>query len=249
MKFTSTLIGLTVASVTVNAQAGATIKVSVGENGALQYSPNNLAAEVGTSIEFDFFPKNHTVTQSSFADPCHPLDGGFFSGFVPTKESPPGTSFTIVVKDTKPIWYYCGQTTGNHCQAGMVGAINAPTSGNTLEKFALLAKNATTSTSPSGGAVGGVLKSGSNSTSSSSSSISNTAYTTKSYTSAYTSNFVTYTVTSTTTLFTVAPTATTISSGGAFSTTSSAGAAFTGSAAKIGFNSGAVLLAAAAMMY
>ena len=120
MQFTNTLFGLVaVTAASVNAQAGATIKVTVGAGGVLQYSPNNLVAAVGTAVEFDFFPKNHTVTQSSFANPCHPLSGGFFSGFVPTKDSPSGTSFTIIVNDTKPIWFYCGQTTGNHCQSGM----------------------------------------------------------------------------------------------------------------------------------
>jgi len=250
MQLTNTLFGLVaVAAASVNAQAGTTVKVTVGDGGVLQYSPNNLAVAVGTAVEFDFFPKNHTVTQSSFANPCHPLDGGFFSGFVPTKDSPSGTSFTVIVNDTKPIWFYCGQTTGNHCQAGMVGAINAPTSGNTFEKFAALAKNATTSTSPPGGAVGGILKVSSNSTSSTSSA-SSSAYTTKAYTSTYTSNSATYTVTATTTLFTVAPSATTASSGGASSTSSSSGTAFTGAASSLNvFNTGAVLFAAAAMLY
>jgi plastocyanin len=251
MQLTNTLFGLVaVAAASVNAQAGATVKVTVGDGGVLQYSPNSLAVAVGTAVEFDFFPKNHTVTQSSFANPCHPLEGGFFSGFVPTKNSPSGTSFTIVVNDTKPIWFYCGQTTGNHCQSGMVGAINAPTSGNTFEKFAALAKNATTSTSPPGGAVGGILKVSSNSTTSSTSSASSSAYTTKAYTSTYTSNSATYTVTATTTLFTVAPAATTASSGSTSSTSSSSGAAFTGAASSLNiFNAGAVLFAAAAMFY
>jgi hypothetical protein len=69
--------------------------------------------------------QNHSVIQSSFANPCHPLNSGFFSGFVPTKDSPSGTTFTITVNDTSPIWIYCGQTVENHCQSGMVAAINA----------------------------------------------------------------------------------------------------------------------------
>ena len=105
------------AAAEVSAQKGATVKVTVGANGNLQYNPPNLKAEVGTQVEFSFFPKNHTVTQSSFKDPCHPLDGGFFSGFVPTTDSPSGTTFTITVNDEKPIWFYCGQ--GKHCQNGV----------------------------------------------------------------------------------------------------------------------------------
>jgi len=254
MQLTNTLLGLAAVTVaSVSAQAGTTIKVTVGEGGVLNYSPNNIAATAGTAVEFDFFPKNHTVTQSSFADPCHPLAGGFFSGFVPTKDSPSGTSFTIIVNDTKPIWFYCGQTTGNHCQAGMVGAINPPATGNTLDKFVALAANATTSTSPPGGAAGGILKVNSNSTSSSTTSATSSAYTTKAYTSTYTSNGATYTVTATTTLFTAGSAATTASSGGSSSSSTSSGSVAspsTGAASGLTvFNAGAVIFAAAAMLY
>ncbi|KAH8589308.1 Cupredoxin, partial [Bisporella sp. PMI_857] len=111
-------------------------QVKVGANN-LTYTPSNIIAAPGTKIEFSFFPKNHTVTQSSFSDPCHPLAGGFFSGFVPTQPAAAGSSsFTITVNDTKPIWFYCSQTAGDHCQKGMVGSINAPKTGNrTLEAF------------------------------------------------------------------------------------------------------------------
>lgn len=51
----------------------------------------------------------------------------FFSGFMPTTAAENSTSqrltYTIRVPDEKPIWFYCSQ--GKHCQAGMVGAINA----------------------------------------------------------------------------------------------------------------------------
>jgi hypothetical protein len=49
---------------------------------------------------------------------------------------------------------------GDHCQTGEVGVINAPETGDTLEAFFSLAKNATNSTSPlapNTGAVGGIL--------------------------------------------------------------------------------------------
>jgi plastocyanin len=117
MRVSSSTIALALAASSVNAQQAQTIKVNVGADGVLTYNPANLVAPVGTKVEFHYFPKNHTVTQSSFKDPCHPLEGGFFSGFVPTTETPSKTTFTIEVKDTKPIWFYCGQA--NHCQKGM----------------------------------------------------------------------------------------------------------------------------------
>jgi hypothetical protein len=45
----------------------------------------------------------------------------FFSGFIPTNAQGQLT-FTLPVRDTNPIWFYCTQ--GMHCQAGMVGVIN-----------------------------------------------------------------------------------------------------------------------------
>jgi hypothetical protein len=51
----------------------------------------------------------------------------------------------------------------------MVGAINAPSTDTTLEAFMTLVQNSTASTSPPGGAIGGVLKVNLNSTSTSAS--------------------------------------------------------------------------------
>lgn len=54
-------------------------------------------------------------------------------------------SFSIVVNDTTPIWAYCRQT--NHCESGMVFAINAnDSSAKSFSAFQALANssNATT---------------------------------------------------------------------------------------------------------
>lgn len=101
------------------------LRVDVGPNGQLIYSPNNITELPRTVVEFSFNPRNHTVSQSSFDVPCQPLDGGFSSGFVATTQSASDAVFQITIKDTKPIWFYCGQVNGNHCQSGMVGSINA----------------------------------------------------------------------------------------------------------------------------
>jgi hypothetical protein len=147
------------------------------------------------------------VTQSSFADPCHPLSNGFFSSFVPTSSSPSGTTFTILINDTKPIWIYCGQTANSHCQSGMVAAINAPATGNTLEAFIAKAKNATASTSPPSSApLGGILKVGSASNNSSSASVISTTKTvTATITTLVTANGNTYSTTYGTTYTTALP--------------------------------------------
>ncbi|KAH8900247.1 hypothetical protein GQ53DRAFT_741189 [Thozetella sp. PMI_491] len=133
-----------------NPAGGKRIKaVIVGVDGKLEFSPPSFQELPGTYVQFSYNPKNHSVVQSSFEDPCHPLSNGFSSGFVPTTASPSGAIFEIVVPDTKPIWFYCAQTTGNHCQSGMVGAINAATSGDkTIDSFKALAAKASGSTIP-----------------------------------------------------------------------------------------------------
>lgn len=118
-----------------------------GDGGKLEYSPEAIAAQPGDQVVFHFHPKNHTVTQSSFADPCGLKDGGFDSGFVPVPANQTGSlpTWSITVNDTQPIWVYCKQaakTVNSHCGAGMVFAVNcgldgAPNSFTNFKKAAL----------------------------------------------------------------------------------------------------------------
>lgn len=155
MQFSTLLTSSTLllaGSALVNAQATDKAQVQVvkvgGQNGELTFSPNSIKAAVGTYVQFQFWPKNHSVIQSTYDKPCLPIKqstpeiAGFSSGFMPVaagaKEMP---VYTVQVKDEKPIWFYCGQ--GKHCNSGMVGVINAPASGEkTIEKHMELAKNA-----------------------------------------------------------------------------------------------------------
>ncbi|KAH8153447.1 uncharacterized protein LAJ45_02260 [Morchella importuna] len=108
-----------------------------GKTPMLRYMPDNVIAKPGDKILFDFKAANHTVTQSSFEQPCQALDGGFKSGVRMNPTDITGLStFQIDVKDDKPIWVYCG--VGTHCQKGMVFAVNA---GNKLSDFQTAAKN------------------------------------------------------------------------------------------------------------
>jgi plastocyanin len=100
------------------------LKVQVGEE-ALKFTPEDIREPPGTLLEFSFFPKAHTVTQSSFDKPCQPLNDGFSSGFIPTNSSPSAATFEYTVHSNTPVWFYCAQTNGDHCQSGMVGSINA----------------------------------------------------------------------------------------------------------------------------
>ncbi|KAJ7270003.1 Cupredoxin [Mycena haematopus] len=129
--------------------------IKVGIDG-LSYTPSNISAAIGDTVTFEFHPKNHTVTQSSFSQPCKALAEtsttgqiGFKSGFQPVAANETDfPNFQITINDTTPIWGYCGQT--GHCQAGMVFSINAVESGpNNFAAFQAIA-NASGSTSASG---------------------------------------------------------------------------------------------------
>ncbi|EPT04198.1 hypothetical protein FOMPIDRAFT_1113904 [Fomitopsis schrenkii] len=116
---------------------GTTHKIIVGgADGELTFSPANITAEPRDTVIFEFHQKNHTATQSSFADPCRALtdassgkvvaiDSGFMPVAADATEFP---TFNVTVNDTAPTWFYCKQHFPNgtsHCGAGMVFAINA----------------------------------------------------------------------------------------------------------------------------
>jgi plastocyanin len=119
-----------------------------GPGGVIGYSPNFVTANPGDTITFIFQQKNHTATQSTFADPCTPVAGGFDSGFVPVSAnntSGPFQEAQLQVADTNPVWVYCRQA--NHCQLGMVFAINPGTQFSAFQANAMGNTTATPSSS------------------------------------------------------------------------------------------------------
>lgn len=128
------------------------ITVGVGnKNGDLIFNPDEITAEEGDMIHFKFWPKNHSVAQSTFAAPCEPMENGFWSGFVNTTDNEKAADTTFIYEVTNasaPIWFYCTQ--GQHCQGGMVGVINPPQNNpnRTLDAFKELAADASENVSP-----------------------------------------------------------------------------------------------------
>jgi len=127
--------------------SAADILVQVGAGGQLAFSPTNVTAAVGDTISFQFQGKNHSVTQSTFANPCEiqttPAQG-IDSGFqlVPANATQlPQWSFTVN-NASAPLWFFCAQTIpGNHCQAGMVFSVNAnPDSPKSFAAYQALSK-------------------------------------------------------------------------------------------------------------
>ncbi|KAM3438202.1 hypothetical protein NHJ13734_004287 [Beauveria thailandica] len=140
--------------------------VSVGLNPVngsmgLNFWPDNVKAKVGTMVQVQFRAGNHTLTQSDFDHPCKPIKEvnpsaqGIFSAFQPVAASAAKGEipvFTIMVNDTKPMWFFCSQ--GSHCQKGMAMVINEDTAGNasrSLENY----KKSAAETSPGGSTEGG----------------------------------------------------------------------------------------------
>ncbi|KAI9646480.1 hypothetical protein NHQ30_004473 [Ciborinia camelliae] len=119
--------------------------VTVGAQGKNIYSPNQVDANVGDIIRFNFLARNHTVTQSDFNTPCT-FNGGFDTGF--NQFNPENRTHLFVedfiVNTHKPIWFHCAQTKPtSHCQAGMVLGINPA---GKFDAFLDMAKNSGNST-------------------------------------------------------------------------------------------------------
>jgi plastocyanin len=131
--------------------------VQVGAGGQLQFHPTAISASIGDLVVFQFTSKNHSVIQSSFADPCAPLDkpGALNTGFHPVPDAAtdfPTFNYTVTTASDVPLWFYCsqaGHTPNSHCFKGMVFAINCPKEGsNSFDNFHSKAVNDAAATLP-----------------------------------------------------------------------------------------------------
>ncbi|KAH9908102.1 Cupredoxin [Xylariomycetidae sp. FL2044] len=118
--------------------AGATHTVTVGGAAGLVFTPAETAAAVGDMVIFEFQQQNHTATQSTFAAPCDPMEGGMDTGFQanPNNTISPAPQVAMQVMTAEPIWFYCKQA--NHCGMGMTFSIN-PTAEKTQAMFQAMA--------------------------------------------------------------------------------------------------------------
>lgn len=109
--------------------------VDVGTfNGTVKFVPDNVVAENGDVVEYNFLAKSHSLTQSEFLTPCT-YNGGFDTGL--NQFNPKNISGLFVipfeVKRKNPQWFYCKQQgPPNHCGQGMVFAVNP---GNKMDAF------------------------------------------------------------------------------------------------------------------
>lgn len=72
----------TSASPTPTSSSGAVHTIDVGEDG-FTYNPDTVTAAAGDTVEFHFYPGDHSVVQAAFSSPCKPLnDSSIYSGFL-----------------------------------------------------------------------------------------------------------------------------------------------------------------------
>jgi plastocyanin len=122
--------------------------VTVGGDSTLTYNPSHIVAQPRDIISFQFVSKNHTATQSSFANPCKKLESttntpGFDSGFMFIANGSAPSVWNITVNDTAPIWVYCRQKTPvDHCGMGMVFAVNSDETPTSQKTYSIFQSNA-----------------------------------------------------------------------------------------------------------
>ena len=121
-------VTVTVTAPSTTNPGSATHTIAVGRGGNT-FIPDVVQADVGDTIEFDFYPLNHSVVRAEYMYPCIPYEkmtskDGFFSGFKPVDDvalNPP--SWSVAVNDTNPIFFYCSAP--DSClKSLMMGVIN-----------------------------------------------------------------------------------------------------------------------------
>jgi len=151
MRFSSIALLASAASLV----SAANFTVLVGDGGVLAFNPTSVTVADGDTINFEFRAKNHTATQSTFANPCTlqttpttGVDSGF--QFVPANSTSFPTWSITVQNASAPLWFFCRQTNpASHCHAGMVFAVN-PTAEKTFAAFQAAAEAAGGSSTTTG---------------------------------------------------------------------------------------------------
>ncbi|KIO34701.1 hypothetical protein M407DRAFT_240517 [Tulasnella calospora MUT 4182] len=140
---------------------GAVYTVGVGKDETtgklgLGFDPSSIRPAAGDTIEFLFNAGDHVVIQTTFANPCSPMDGGYNSGVQSVAAGTPVDSAgspttTFAITSTDPLYFYDGAP--NQCHLGGVFTVNPPISGDGtaaqfLEKAKSTPEQASTSASP-----------------------------------------------------------------------------------------------------
>lgn len=103
--------------------------VLVGWSG-FKFTPNETFAKPGDTVEFKFYPPDHSVIRGDYEHGCIPYENigvnqvGFYSEpQILSGISEDNPTFNVKVNDTDPIFYYCGAI-GSCKNKHMIGVIN-----------------------------------------------------------------------------------------------------------------------------
>ncbi|KAJ7353656.1 hypothetical protein DFH08DRAFT_69442 [Mycena albidolilacea] len=130
---------------------------NTGKKG-LGFDPSSIHPAAGDFIVWEFRSGSHSAVQSTFDNPCTPMDGGFNSGVQTVADSlgvdAPGLpTVRLLVNDSQPLWFF--DQAGGLCTQGAVISVN-PSATQTDAGFKANAASAvasnTTSSSPSSAA-------------------------------------------------------------------------------------------------
>ncbi|KAF2646695.1 hypothetical protein P280DRAFT_363583, partial [Massarina eburnea CBS 473.64] len=172
MQFSTVVLATLAQSLTASA---ATMMVTVGQNNQFTFSPNQITAQPGDMVAFNFVTQNHSVASSTANQPCQPEKNAVFSDFQPVAAAnqknaaggkgnknqnrqaagPNTPMFMVPITDSNPMYIYCSQA--QHCQQGMVMVINPPNN-NAVQQYANKAAKAKNNVSPKGGLSGGSVQ-------------------------------------------------------------------------------------------
>ncbi|KAK4129546.1 hypothetical protein N657DRAFT_82930 [Parathielavia appendiculata] len=130
----------------------ATITIAVGANGHV-FTPQEVKANVGDIIRFNFYPGGHRVVRAEFGWPCIPYEyanlneQGFDSGtFTPQVVSNNPPNYQVRINDTEPLFFYCAAP--HSCiDYHMIGVIN-PNSTQSFSAQMAYAQNVTYQLAP-----------------------------------------------------------------------------------------------------
>ncbi|KAF2663226.1 hypothetical protein BT63DRAFT_419056 [Microthyrium microscopicum] len=141
MHFTKSIIAASV----VSGVYAATHQIQVGTGGQRVFTPATVDAAVGDTVQFIWVAGNHTVTSgggssSAACQPTAQFNSGFLIGNAGQTTNQP--TFSMTVKTTAPITFYCAQNQNDHCQASMVGAINPSADNNNANSLVQLQRQA-----------------------------------------------------------------------------------------------------------
>ncbi|KAF8630087.1 hypothetical protein AX17_005485 [Amanita inopinata Kibby_2008] len=133
----------------VRGQNVVTVRVGHGDT---SYTPSTISAATNDTLRFIFPSTFLSIVQTTFEQPCIPLQGGFNStlGRHESGSSGPQQTWDLhIAGDDKPLWFHYHDTLqSQRCTEGTVGVINPPSTVMYAEFQNVVKRNTGASPSP-----------------------------------------------------------------------------------------------------